>query len=122
MKGMTISLRGIAKGAEQGMPPMVARAPGALRMAADEIDRMMARIAELESGLNTIAQAGTLYGGGWCVAQARGHLESLDFDMWPETGKPPEGCVYPECECVFRNGERDCIAVERDLTDMEDAR
>lgn len=66
----------------------------------EEIERLRGRVAELESGLNTIAQAGTLYGGAWCVAQARGHLESLDFDMWPETGKAP-------------------FLPERDLTKME---
>jgi hypothetical protein len=48
------------------------------------------RIEDLERGLNIIAQAGTIYGGAWCVAQALGHIHNLDFDMWPETGRPPE--------------------------------
>jgi len=48
--------------------------------AANEIER-------LKRGLNIIAQAGSLYGGGWCVAQALGCLNDLDFDAFPETGK-----------------------------------
>lgn len=40
-------------------------------------------------GLNIIAQAGTVHGGAWCVAQAYGYLNDLDFDQFPETGNPP---------------------------------
>ena len=43
----------------------------------------------LKAGLKIIIDAGATHGAGWCVAQAKGHLEDLDFDMWPETGKPP---------------------------------
>lgn len=47
------------------------------------------RIAELEAGLQLIREAGAIHGGAWCAAQAHGYLESLDYDMWPDTGKPP---------------------------------
>jgi hypothetical protein len=58
---------------------------------------MARRLAEIETenarlkhGLNIIAQAGLIHGGAWCVAQALGHLHDLDFDTYPETGRPPE--------------------------------
>lgn len=41
------------------------------------------------TGLNVIAQAGDLHGGVWCVAQAIGYRDDLDFDQYPETGKAP---------------------------------
>lgn len=48
---------------------------------ADERNRFRA-------GLQIIKEAGAIHGGAWSAAQARGYLEDLDFDMYPETGKP----------------------------------
>jgi hypothetical protein len=45
-------------------------------------------IERLRAGLNIIAQAGTLHGAAWCVAQAIGYRDNLDFNEFPETGKP----------------------------------
>jgi hypothetical protein len=61
----------------------------------DEASEQSARIAELEvenlrlaTGLKTIIRSGLGHGAAWCVAQARGYLEDLDFDAYPETGRP----------------------------------
>jgi hypothetical protein len=54
-----------------------------------EIDRLRVENARFKAGLQIIIEAGAAHGAGWCIAQARGHLEDLDFDQWPETGKPP---------------------------------
>lgn len=43
----------------------------------------------LRYGLRLIQEAGSVHGGAWCVAQAKGFLEDLDFDQYPETGKAP---------------------------------
>jgi hypothetical protein len=48
----------------------------------------VSEIRRLRNGLNIIAQAGTVHGAAWCVAQAYGYLNDLDFDQYPETGKP----------------------------------
>lgn len=56
----------------------------------EEANRMMAIVNErdrLRRGLSIIVESGAIYGAGWCVAQARGHLENLDFDQYPEDGK-----------------------------------
>lgn len=49
---------------------------------AEERDRFRA-------GLLIIKASGAVHGGAWCTAQARGYLEDLDFDMYPDAGKPP---------------------------------
>lgn len=58
---------------------------------------LQARVAALESenarlmaGLRIIIENGEQYGTGWCIAQARGYLYDLDFDSYPETGRPPK--------------------------------
>lgn len=50
---------------------------------------LIREVERLTRGLNIIIQAGALHGGAWCVAQALGHRDDLDFDEWPETGRPP---------------------------------
>lgn len=54
-----------------------------------EVVRLRHENERLRTGLNVIAQAGTLYGGAWCVAQAIGYRDDLDFNEFPETGKAP---------------------------------
>jgi hypothetical protein len=46
---MIVNLRAIAKAAEQGMPSMVERGPECLRMAADEIQRLLSENRCLQS-------------------------------------------------------------------------
>jgi hypothetical protein len=41
-----------------------------------------------KAGLEIIMEAGPIHGGVWCKAQARGHLLDLDYDHYPETGRP----------------------------------
>jgi transcription elongation GreA/GreB family factor len=52
------------------------------------LDCMTAENERLRRGLQLVQEAGPIHGGAWCAAQAKGHLEDLDFDEWPETGKP----------------------------------
>lgn len=51
---------------------------------------MKAERDRLLTGLNLIAQAGILHGGAWCVAQAIGYRDNLDYNEFPKTGKAPE--------------------------------
>jgi len=53
------------------------------------IDETLFELERLRRGLQIIIDAGGVHGSAWCIAQARGHLEDLDFDSYPETGKPP---------------------------------
>ncbi len=56
----------------------------------EALKKLEPEVERLRRGLNIIVQAGTVYGGAWCIAQALGHLHDLDFDTYPETGKPLE--------------------------------
>ncbi len=58
-------------------------ASASLREQELEIENM-----RLRAGLRLIQEAGLVHGPAWCVAQARGHLLDLDYDAYPETGRP----------------------------------
>jgi hypothetical protein len=47
-----------------------------------------AEIVRLRNGLSLVMQGAHAYGAAWCKAQARSALFNLDFDAYPETGKP----------------------------------
>jgi len=55
----------------------------------DEVLALRSENARLRAGLKIIIEAGATWGAGWCIAQARGHLEDLDVDQYPEPGKAP---------------------------------
>lgn len=54
----------------------------------DEIERLTKERNRYKAGLEIIQEAAPIHGGVWAKIQARGHLLDLDFDMWPETGRP----------------------------------
>jgi len=50
---------------------------------------MPKKLCQVRDNRHLIAQAGALHGGAWCVAQAIGYRDNLDFNEFPETGKAP---------------------------------
>ena len=54
-----------------------------------EVVKLKEERDRFRAGLQIIIDAGAIHGGAWCVAQARGYLEDLDFDQYPNTGKSP---------------------------------
>lgn len=71
---------------DDGAPPIKYDPRPGINMRVEQIE---AESARFRAGLEIIKEAGAIHGGAWCAAQARGYLEDLDFDMYPETGKPP---------------------------------
>ena len=62
--------------------------PSGSAVAHQEVEDLRLENQRLRAGLSLIVEAGMAHGPAWCVAQARGFLLDLDFDGYPETGRP----------------------------------